>query len=149
MAASARAGQWVRRADRRDDLPSAPRCRSIAGMTQPDPAQKDPPRYSTFAEFWPFYLREHSRPRTRALHYIGTTLVVLIAISAVLTGRWWWLLAMPVAGYFFAWLAHFTVEKNRPATFTYPLWSLGADFKMWWLWLTGRLGAELRKAGVR
>ena len=71
-------------------------------MSQPEPAQKDPPRYSTFAEFWPFYLREHSRPRTRALHYIGTTLVVLIAIFAVLTGRWWWLLAMPVAGYFFA-----------------------------------------------
>ena len=114
----------------------------MAGMTQPA-------RYSTFAEFWPFYLREHSKPRTRALHYVGTTLVVLIAVYAMLAGHWWWLLAMPVAGYFFAWLAHFTVEKNRPATFTYPLWSLGADFKMWWLWLTGRLGGELRKAGVR
>ncbi|ANU07270.1 DUF962 domain-containing protein [Paraurantiacibacter namhicola] len=105
-------------------------------------------QYTTFAQFWPHYLREHSLPRTRALHYFGTTLVVAIAIFAVLTGRWWWLLAMPLAGYFFAWLAHFTVERNRPATFTYPLWSLGADFRMWWLWLTRRLAPELERAGV-
>lgn len=108
--------------------------------------------YSSFESFWPFYLREHSRPRTRALHYIGTTLVVVIALIAVWTGatggNWWALVGMPVAGYFFAWLAHFTVEKNRPATFTYPWWSLRADFKMWWLWLTRRLGPELDQAGV-
>ena len=104
--------------------------------------------YTTFAEFWPHYLREHARARTRALHYIGTTLVVLLALAAVLSGSWLLLLAMPLAGYFFAWIAHFTVEKNRPATFTYPLWSLAADFKMWWLWLTGRLRPELDRAGV-
>lgn len=103
---------------------------------------------TSFAEFWPFYLREHSRPFTRALHYLGTTLVVGLAIAAVLSGRWWLFVALPLAGYFFAWLAHFAVEKNRPATFTYPLWSLLADFKMWWLWLTGRIGPELNRAGV-
>lgn len=104
--------------------------------------------YTTFAEFWPFYLREHSKPRTRALHYVGTTLVVALAILALATANWWLLVALPVAGYFFAWIAHFGVEKNRPATFTYPAWSLKADFKMWWLWLTGRLGPELDRAGV-
>ena len=106
-------------------------------------------RYSSFAEFWPFYLREHSKPRTRTLHYIGTSLVVAIAIYAVLTGRLGLLALMPVAGYFFAWIAHWRVERNRPATFTYPLWSLIADFKMWWLWLTGRIGPELKKAELR
>lgn len=104
--------------------------------------------YRSFGEFWPFYLREHSKARTRALHYVGTTIVVGIAIFTFLTGRWLWLLGMPLAGYGFAWVAHFGVERNRPATFTYPLWSLAADFRMWWLWLTGKLQAELDKAGV-
>ena len=105
--------------------------------------------FTNFAEFWPFYLREHSKAVTRALHYFGTSLVVLIAIAAAVSGWWYMFIALPVAGYFFAWIAHFGVEKNRPATFTYPLWSLAADFRMWWLWLTGRLGPELEKAGVR
>lgn len=106
-------------------------------------------RIATFAEFWPFYLREHSKRHTRALHYMGTTLVVLFALTALFSGRYWLFAAMPFAGYAFAWVAHFAVEHNRPATFTYPLWSLAADFKMWWYWLTRRLGAELTRAGVR
>jgi hypothetical protein len=104
--------------------------------------------HTSFASFWPYYLREHARPRTRALHYLGTSLVVAIALFTAASGRWWWLLALPLAGYAFAWIGHFAVEKNRPATFTYPLWSLAADFRMWALWLTGRLGPELDRAGV-
>ncbi|WP_271078595.1 DUF962 domain-containing protein [Aurantiacibacter sp. MUD61] len=106
-------------------------------------------RFTSFDEFWPYYLQEHAKPRTRALHYVGTTLVFVVAAFAIVSGQFWWLLAMPVAGYFFAWLAHFTVEKNRPATFTYPGWSLAADFKMYFLWLTGKLGPELERASVR
>ena len=105
-------------------------------------------RISSFTEFWPYYLREHSKPPTRALHYLGTTLGVAIALYGAATGNWWLLLGLPVVGYFFAWIGHFGVEKNRPATFTYPLWSLMGDFKMWGLWLTGRIGPELERAGV-
>ncbi len=104
---------------------------------------------TSFRDFWPYYLREHAKPVTRALHYAGTTLVVGIALYALVTGSWLLLAALPVAGYGFAWVAHFMVEKNRPATFTYPLWSLAGDFKMWWMWLTGRLGPELDRAGVK
>ncbi|HEX9955479.1 MAG TPA: DUF962 domain-containing protein [Allosphingosinicella sp.] len=101
-----------------------------------------------FDSFWLFYLREHSRPRTRALHYAGTSLVLILAAAAILTGNWWLALLLPIAGYGFAWTSHALVERNRPATFTYPLWSLFSDFKMFFLWLTGRLGGELRRAGV-
>jgi hypothetical protein len=104
--------------------------------------------YLSFADFWPFYLREHARPGTRALHYAGTSLVVLIALAALVARSCWLLIALPIAGYAFAWTAHFAVERNRPATFAHPLWSLRADFRMWRLWLTGRLGPELRSAGI-
>lgn len=103
---------------------------------------------TSFAEFWPFYLREHARPATRALHYVGTSLVLLCAIAGAVSGRRALFWAMPVVGYGFAWLAHVAVERNRPATFLHPLWSLAADFRMWGYWVTGRIGPELRRAGV-
>jgi hypothetical protein len=105
-------------------------------------------RKANYAEFWPFYLQEHARPQTRTLHYIGTGLVIAIALIAIATQNWLLLIAMPLAGYFFAWVSHAFVEKNKPATFTHPLWSLISDFRMFFLWISGRLGPELKKAGV-
>jgi hypothetical protein len=107
-----------------------------------------PEKITSFADFWPYYLREHAQPMTRALHYIGTTLVVGLGLYALFSGRYWFFAAMPFAGYGFAWISHMLVERNRPATFTYPRWSLAADFKMWALWLTGRLGPHLDAAGI-
>lgn len=105
-------------------------------------------RKANYKEFWPFYLQEHAKPETRYLHYIGTALVIAIAMFALSTQRWPMLLALPVAGYFFAWVAHFFVEKNKPATFTHPWWSLVSDFRMFFHAITGTLGKELEKAEV-
>ncbi|WP_367280020.1 Mpo1-like protein [Sphingomonas sp. LHG3406-1] len=87
-------------------------------------------------------------PGTRGLHNLGTALVIAAASALAVTGNWWWLIAMPLAGYGFAWSAHLFVEKNRPATFTYPWWSLRSDIRMFLLCATGRLGPHLQAAGV-
>lgn len=105
-------------------------------------------RISTYAEFWPYYLREHSLPVTRWLHFLGTACAVSLAATSALTRNVALVPAALVAGYAFAWVSHFTLEKNRPATFTYPLWSLISDFRMFFLWIAGRLQPHLAAAGV-
>jgi hypothetical protein len=102
-------------------------------------------RYQTFEEFWPFYVREHSKKATRTLHFIGTSAALAAVAAAVLGRKPWLLLAAPLAGYGFAWTSHFFVEKNRPATFTYPAWSLAADFKMWSKILGGTMDEEVAR----
>lgn len=104
--------------------------------------------YTTYDEFWPHYLREHALPQTRQWHYLGTSLAIVMLIAALVTATWWLFALVPVAGYFFAWVSHAFVERNRPATFTYPLWSLVSDFRMFFLFLSGRLAPELERAGV-
>jgi hypothetical protein len=99
----------------------------------------------TFEEFWPHYLAEHLHPANRALHFVGTTFVYAIAALGLGQSPRWFVLA-PFGGYGFAWVGHFLVERNRPATFTYPLWSLRGDFRMHARMLLGRLGADLDRA---
>jgi hypothetical protein len=102
----------------------------------------------SFEEFWPHYLREHRRPLTRTLHAAGTGLGLLLLLALLVSGSWWLLLLVLVVGYGFAWASHLLVERNRPATFSHPLWSLRADLRMAWLMVTGRLEPELRRAGL-
>jgi hypothetical protein len=103
------------------------------------------PRLTSYEEFWPYYVSEHSLPTTRTLHFVGTALVLVCLALGVLASPWWFL-AAPLAGYGFAWVGHFFFEHNRPATFTYPLWSLRGDFRMFRLILLGRMGPELERA---
>lgn len=95
--------------------------------------------FRNFAEFYPFYLSEHANATNRRLHFAGTTLVMVIALAAIITQHWIWLAAVPFAGYGFAWVGHFFFEKNKPATFSHPGYSLIGDWVMWWHILTGKV----------
>jgi hypothetical protein len=86
--------------------------------------------YRSFREFYPAYLAEHQRPATRRLHFLGVLLVVGTIALAVCTRNALWLLAAPVLGYGLAWTGHLVFERNRPATFRHPLYSLAGDFVM-------------------
>ncbi|MCI0690535.1 DUF962 domain-containing protein [candidate division KSB1 bacterium] len=106
-------------------------------------------RFQTFAEFWPFYLGEHSEPANRWLHFTGTSLALAQIPYGLATQRFWLLLTALATGYAFAWVGHFFLEKNKPATFTYPWFSFMGDWKMWALMLAGRLESEMKKLGLK
>lgn len=105
-------------------------------MAQHPPA--DGARYASFEAFYPYYIHEHSNRICRRIHVVGTGLVIAAFVMAVVTLNAWWLLAMPLIGYGFAWVGHFFFEKNRPATFKYPLWSLLGDFRLFFETVSGR-----------
>ena len=96
-------------------------------------------RYETFSDFYPFYLSEHRDPRNRRMHFIGTSLAILAIIVCAISTEPWWLVAGFVAAYFCAWFGHFYFEKNRPATFRFPVYSLMGDWVMYKDLLTGKL----------
>ncbi len=105
-----------------------------------------PARLENFQEFWPYYVREHSRPINRVLHFIGSTLGLVFLAWVFITGNWWFAPLSLVVGYGFAWFGHFFIEHNKPATFEYPLWSFRADWKMWALMLIGQMEPEVRRS---
>jgi hypothetical protein len=106
-------------------------------------------RIQSFREFWPFYVEQHANALNRKLHFIGTSCVLVATAAALYTLHWWLFLLMPVSGYGFAWVGHFIVEKNRPATFTYPVWSLIADFVMYGKMWAGAMDAEVERVSGR
>ena len=95
-------------------------------------------RFASFDEFYPFYLQEHRNVVSRRLHFIGSCGVLALLGLALFTGNAWWLLGALLCGYGFAWVGHFFFEKNRPATFKYPLWSLMGDFRLFFETVTGK-----------
>ena len=96
-------------------------------------------RYASFAAFYPFYLSEHANRTSRRLHFLGTSIGLFFLLHAIATLNPWWLLIGFLQGYAFAWVGHFFFEKNRPATFTYPLYSFMGDWVMWKEILTGKI----------
>lgn len=95
-------------------------------------------RIKTLKEFYPFYLSEHLNPTSRILHFIGTGLVIFILIYGLISQKYWLLLSIPIVGYGFAWIGHFFFEKNKPATFKYPLYSLSSDFILFFDLIRGK-----------
>ena len=99
----------------------------------------------SFAEFWPHYVAEHSQPTTRALHAAGTLASTACAAVLIARGKWRWLPLALVPGYAAAWIGHFFVEHNKPASFQHPLWSFIADYKMVGQMLAGRMDEEVER----
>ena len=102
-------------------------------------------RITNYKDFYKFYLDEHSNYTCRLLHIIGTTIVLALLLTTIIHQNPYWLIFVPLSGYVFAWIGHFFFEKNVPATFKYPLWSLKSDFKMYFDVLSGKLSLDASK----
>ena len=104
-----------------------------------------PRRIETFAEFWPYYVSQHLTTTCRSLHFVGTTGAIVLVLAGIVTFHGWLIPLGFVFGYGPAWVGHFFFEKNRPATFQYPLWSLLSDFVMYGKMWAGQMDGEITK----
>ena len=102
--------------------------------------------FKSLKEFYPYYLTEHLDQTNRVMHFIGTSLVIMLGVTALITQTWSTFMFVPLAGYGFAWVGHFFFERNKPATFKYPVWSLLSDFIMYFDTLNGSLEGKLDAA---
>ena len=105
--------------------------------------------FSSYEEFYPYYVGQHSKSATRWVHLAGTLTGFTVGTSLLARRRWRGVALMPVLSYGTAWASHFFIEKNKPATFKYPLWSLRGDFRMYFYMLTGRMNAEVEKYAAK
>lgn len=103
--------------------------------------------FSSFREFYRFYLTQHANLTSRKLHLVGSLLGLVMAVAAILTGAWWLVLAGLASGYAFSWTGHFLFEKNKPATFNWPWYSFLSDWRMVWDTLKGNLPASMPRSG--
>ena len=110
--------------------------RGVPGINAPDPTSYD--------EYWPYYVSQHLHPVTRRAHVAGTTGAIALGVAAAVTLNPLPLLAAPAVGYGVAWVSHFTVEKNKPATFGNPLWALRSDFRQVWKFAARRLEGDVQ-----
>jgi hypothetical protein len=102
-------------------------------------------KYTTFNSFYEYYLTEHSNANNRKVHFIGTLLLIFSFLIGIVTGKLIFFILIPILGYGFAWVGHYFIEKNKPATFTYPFYSLAGDFVMFWDIITGNIDEKLKK----
>ena len=105
------------------------------------------PTFANYDEFFIFYLREHSDRRNRMMHAAGTLLGLCTLVIPIAIGHPWYALLWPVVAYGLAWIGHFLLEGNKPATFGHPFWSFISDFRMLGLMVTGRLEERLARIG--
>jgi len=103
-------------------------------------------RFTSLKEFYPFYLTEHTNPICRGLHFAGTSLVIALCITGIVTYNWKFFVLMPIAGYGFAWVGHFFFEKNKPAAFANPFYSLASDFIMFWHTISLQLPKKMEES---
>ena len=103
-------------------------------------------RINSFDEFWPFYVREHANPLNRQLHFIGSSGGLVCLFLGIAQANWLFIPLGLLCGYGCAWVGHFFIERNKPASFSYPLWSLRGDWKMWALMLRGKMQPEVERA---
>ena len=106
----------------------------------------EPLQFNSIKEFYPYYLTQHREFRCRSLHFVGTGCVIGLLLSAIIFQKWWLLPLTPIIGYGFAWTGHFLFEKNKPAAFKNPVWSLACDFIMFWHILTGKISDRIKEA---